>query len=250
MKSLVIGAGQIGQALYEIFSLRHTCLIRDVEAFVCPDVDVLHVAYPYSENFLDATQAYIQEYRPKLTIVHSSVPIGTTRKLGDGVVHSPERGRYPNLAFEMMQFPKFIGGVSVEDVKAAAKFFYDCEWPTVLIDNPDKTEALKLISNAHLGLEIAWRQEVDRILEGQTAEYDVWEDTYNKGHQWLGHRQLIRPRLGPMPIGGHCVLPCLEMLADRFKSLAFEFVRRSNAERIHEEESWSHSRPRETAGAR
>lgn len=243
MKSLVIGQGQIGMALHQIFSGAHECRIRDVlvEANDPMGVEVLHIAYPYSENFVEHTLAYIEWYKPRLTIIHSSVAVGTTDLCGPHVVHAPERGRYPNLAQEMAAFTKFVGGRQNDDRELARDYFAKCKWPVVLVDDPSWTELVKLLSNAHLGLEIAWRQEVRRIaksfgLHGH-AVYNAWEDSYNRGHMALGHKQLVRPTVRPDPIGGHCILPCIDILSEQFSSEAFEFIRRSNAKREAEERS-------------
>lgn len=240
MKSLVIGSGQIGKALQEIFLKAHACLIRDVDDFDACDIEILHIAYPYSNDFVSDTRAYIQTYKPKLTIIHSTVAVGTTEKCGPHVVHSPERGRFPHLAKQMQQFPKFIGGGSLQDRLLAKRFFSMLDWKTILVDDARQTELCKILSNVHLGLEIAWRQEVDRIskeLIGSVAgdAYREWETSYNKGHMDLGHRQLIRPTVRPTPIGGHCILPCTEILASQFESSLFDFIKESNAKRQTEE---------------
>lgn len=239
MKSLIIGNGQIGSALHKIFSLAHESYIRDFEHLECRGVAILHVAYPYSESFVDQTLHYIDQYKPNVTVIHSSVPVGTTDKCGDHVVHSPERGRHPNLANEMLCFPKFIGGRNEDDLLIATAFFAKCSWPCIAMDNPCATELIKLLSNAHLGLEIAWRQEVDRMFSAYGVRekdiYDSWEDSYNVGHTVLGQQQLIRPRMRPDPIGGHCVKECVALLSDQIYSQAFEFIRRSNAKREEEQ---------------
>lgn len=247
MKSLIVGAGQIGQALQEIFLKAHVCVMRDVDDFDCSDVEILHIAYPYSDSFVRMTKTYIEEYKPKLTIIHSSVKVGTTDQCGPNVVHSPERGRHPHLAEQMQKFPKFIGGGTFKDRLLAQRFFAALKWETVIFDEAKWTELVKLLSNAHLALEIAWRQEVDRIAQaliGQPASgtYNAWELSYNKGHQDLGHRQLIRPIVRPAPIGGHCILPCTDMLAEQYDSTFFDLIRESNAKR-QTEESTSDSAP-------
>lgn len=237
MKSLIIGRGQIGSALYEIFAKDHECFIRDVEAVDCPEIEVLHIAYPYTDVFVRETRRYIDQYKPKLTIIHSTVAVGTTDKCGDHVVHSPERGRWPNLAFEMKKFPKFIGGFNGPDIALAESYFELCQWPTISVFNPTWTELVKLLSNIHLGLEIAWRQEVERIFTdfraSETSDfgvYDQWEETYNQGLRFLGQHHLVRPRVNPGPIGGHCILPCIDILDSQYPSDVFDFIRTSNAQ--------------------
>lgn len=234
MKSLIIGAGQIGDALYKIFSEAHQCYVRDIGSLKCEDVEVLHIAFPYSEGFIENVRAYIRQYRPSLTMIHSSVAVGTSLKCGEHVVHSPERGRHPNLVSEMRKFPKFIGGLNDADVAKAVDYVQLCDWFAIPCADPRWTELVKLLSNVHLGLEIAWRQEVDRIFSEMGAGdsdkqiYELWEDSYNLAHKALGQEQLIRPRLKPGPIGGHCIIPCTKILASQIPSVAFEMILKTN----------------------
>lgn len=239
MKSLIVGNGQIGSALYQIFAPKHETYIRDIQPFKCEGVEVLHITFPYSDDsFSGIVKGYIAEYNPRLTIIHSSTRVGTTDECGPHVVHSPERGRHPNLAKEMLAFPKFIGGRDNRDLDVAAAYFAACGWVTLLFHNPCETELFKLVSNVHLGLEIAWRQEVERMLKAFGVSddfgYRAWEESYNAGHLQLGQSQLIRPTLKADPIGGHCILPCTDILANQFSSDAFDFIRGSNAKREEE----------------
>ena len=227
MKSLIIGNGQIGSALFEIFSKVHETSIRDIEPLHLEGVEALHIAYPFSDEFVTQTLAYIDEYKPRLTMIHSSVPIGTTEKCGDHVLHTPERGRFPNLSRQMVYFKKFIGGFDQYDLKLAYDYFEACSWNVYVLFDPKITESLKLISNAHMGLEIAWRQEVERMGIDKLA-YENWEDSYFDGYVYFGEMNLIRPRMKSQPIGGHCILPCVEMLSQSFDSPLLKSIGESN----------------------
>lgn len=233
MKSLIIGSGQIGQALFEIISKVYDCSIRDIEDIDIEGVKVLHIAFPWSDAFVNQVHAYKLKYKPELTVIHSTVAIGTTAKCGTGVVHAPERGRYPHLAFEMLKFTKFIAGLGAADVNSAREYFEACGWTTRVFYDPSLTELAKLLSNVHLGMEIAWRQTVERMHERLRLDsgcYEVWEESYNKGHEYLGQKQLLRPMLSPKPIGGHCVLPSVDILSRTFETNIVDFIRRSDAE--------------------
>lgn len=239
MKSLIVGNGQIGSALFEIFSKFHETHVRDFEAVTLEDVEVLHIAYPWSDKFVEITRAYIDEYKPKLTMIHSTVKIGTTRKLGEHVVYTPERGRFPNLAKEMIVYKKFIGGDDMDDLVLASRYFLACKWPVQIVSDPDTTETLKLVSNAHMGLEIAWRQELDRW-EIDAKAYAMWEDSYFHGYIYTGQMEIVRPRMDPGPIGGHCILPSVDIMAETFKSsLILEFIKYSNEQAQRKKDSFA-----------
>lgn len=227
MKTLIIGAGQIGQALKEIFEKKYETHIRDIEPLDLEGVEILHVAYPYSEHFIAITKAYIAQYKPRLTVIHSTVAVGVTEECGTHVLHSPERGRFPHLAKEMLAYKKFIAGYDIDDLDMAVQYFQKAGFRTQICDDPKITEKLKLISNAHMGLEIAWRQELERW--GIDKEfYEWWEESYFQGYLYLNQSNLIRPRMRPDPIGGHCILQSIEILKEQFPSLLLDFVETSN----------------------
>jgi hypothetical protein len=245
MKSLIIGAGEVGKALKEIIQKTHEVIIRDIEPIDIGlgNIEVLHICYPESEQFIEITQKYIQEYKPKITIIHSSIPIGTSDKFGSDVVYSPIRGRHNRinsingrrmygLEFDIPRYVKFIFG-SKSARMMAKEYFEKCgiECDEYDCNRKSDGEFLKLISNIHMGLEIAWRQEVGRILNHYHISsylYDRWESTYNDGYKKCGDEHLIRPTMKPDPIGGHCIIPCTEILSKQFPSKIFDFILESN----------------------
>jgi hypothetical protein len=82
-----------------------------------------------------------------------------------------------------------------------------------------------------MGLEIAWRQEVERMMEElgiNPKEYDIWEKTYRDGCLQVKDFNLVRPLMKPDPIGGHCILPCLDILKKSFNSPILDFITDSN----------------------
>lgn len=231
MKTLIIGQGEVGQALYDVCSKNHETFIRDVEPLACENVEILQIAYPDHDGFAETTKAYIAEYRPKLTIINSSVRAGTTDDCGKDVVYSPVRGRHPRLAESLRSYYKIVAGRSQDYVNLAVAYFRLCGMRCLETNDVIGAELVKLLSNIHMGLEIAWRQEVDRILAHFGAEadtYEAWEDTYAVGYQNDGDTHLMRPRMRPDPIGGHCILPCTELLKTQFKSKALDFILESN----------------------
>src|SRR6266446_5351678 len=116
--NLIIGAGEVGQGLYAIFSKYHKTGLRDIEPMMDEwnSAEILHIAFPECAYFIDHVHDYIDTYKPQLTIIHSSVKTHTTSHCGPHVVYSPVRGRHPNLAKEMPLYKKFVGGYDTNDV--------------------------------------------------------------------------------------------------------------------------------------
>lgn len=231
MKVLIVGNGQIGQGMQEILSRHHEVHIRDIQAYPLEDVEMLHICYPDSLYFVKDTREYIREYNPKITIIHSSIAPRKTSECGPNVVHVPVRGRHPNLGKNIPAFPLFVGSNNKEAVQSVVAYLEGCNLVATPVFDSVATEMVKLLSNIHMGLEIAWRQEVKRILEQYAIDplvYERWEDSYNEGYRFTNDEQLIRPRLKPDPIGGHCILECTEILGKQYRSKAFEFIEESN----------------------
>lgn len=231
MKALVVGAGQIGRAIHDIIRPYHEVHLRDMDDYPLAGVDVLHICYPDTPVFSTFTRGYIEQYKPSLTIIHSSVSVGTTETCGPSVVHAPVRGRHPKLASEIPAFTIFVAGLNREDVRRACEYLEGCNLVTRPVYNPKETELCKLLSNIHMGLEIAWRQEVQRMLDKYgvpVLTYKEWEESYNMGYRITGDEHFTRPIMRPDPIGGHCILQCMDILNAQHPSKVFEFIKESN----------------------
>lgn len=250
MKTLIIGAGEVGKALKEVISKFHGTLLRDIEPIDIGTggIEVLQICYPDHEGFVETTNRYINQYNPALTIINSSLPIGTCDQFDEKVVYSPIRGRHNrfNIKGERTEglesdIPKYIKFVFGSDKyrKIAASYFRECgiECYDLDCENRKSGELIKLLSNVHMGLEIAWRQECERILNNYGVSpflYYTWESSYNQGYEKCGDPHLIRPQMKPDLIGGHCILPCTEIISKQFPSKAFDFILESNEKRKKE----------------
>ena len=99
-KIVVVGLGEIGKPLFELISTRHEAIGVDISPVDRVEhVDVMHVCYPFQiKDFVGETARYIEFFRPRLTIINSTVAVGTTRSVaqqtGTVVVHSPVRGKH------------------------------------------------------------------------------------------------------------------------------------------------------------
>lgn len=205
--NLVIGMGEVGRALSEYLD----CPGRDVTPIpVLVPVDILHVAIPYSDGFTRYVSAYEAVYRPDVVVVHSTVPVGTCDP--HGWVHSPVRGRHPNLVAGLEAFRKSFGGTLAQ--KAAEAWPGDSEY----WHRAAETEAGKLWELAQFGLQVRVTQAIydyctDNDLNPDVV-YRMFAESYNQGYSKLGDDQFIRPILEhvPGPIGGHCVTENMEWL--------------------------------------
>lgn len=234
-KVVVAGLGEVGKPLYELVSKHHATLGVDLEPVpdVCP-VDVLHVCYPFQiKDFVGETARYIKRFKPTLTIINSTVGVGTTRKVaertGTAVVNSPVRGKHARMREEMCHYTKFIGALNPIDGEQAAKHFRSVGMKTKVLSAPEATELAKLTETTYFGVMIAWAQEVERYCDQSGQDYSEVTSFYDE-------IKFFPPvKYFPGVIGGHCVLPNIEILNSYKPSVILKAIQKSNAMKIDRE---------------
>ena len=193
-----------------------------------PEIDVMHICTPFNEEtFVKQTTDYINLVKPKLTIIHSTIAVGTTKEIIDEtngeffVVHSPVVGVHPNLTEGILTFTKSIGGFSDEATELAENHLNELNVNTVVYDDANTTEAAKLFSTSYYGWNIMFNKEVMRFCEEHTLNfeqvYSNWNENYNKGYAKLDMKHVRRPVLDFIPgaVGGHCIQPNYKILDEK-----------------------------------
>ncbi len=212
----ILGYGEVGQAIarfYKSPKVKSRTRTGDLTG-----VDVLHICIPYSKDFVRIVKAEINKSAPGLTIIHSTVALGTTKKIGGMIVHSPIRGVHPILGESIKTFVKYIGWDLRAAGVAARKHFQKLGIKTKTVFDSRNTEALKLWSTTQYGLFIILEKEIHKFCEKNNLDFDVVytsaNETYNDGYLELDMHEVIRPVLSHVPgkIGGHCVIPNCGML--------------------------------------
>lgn len=212
---MIIGMGEVGTALYNVLdSSGYPVEGIDVGREVDTQFTVVHICFPYSEDFINSVKEYKDKYLEPggLLIIHSTVPIGTCEKLR--CIHSPIRGVHPNLAQGIKTFKKYFGGERAED--AANYFAPIC--PTEAVSDSRQTEALKLLDTTQLGYLIVLEKKIYEWCKVMDLDFDfVYREankTYNEGYMRLNRPEVVRPWLKhiPGPIGGHCVVKNAELI--------------------------------------
>lgn len=223
MKTLVAGMGETGSALSSVLSETYEVLEADLDQKPpAQKVGVVNICFPYSSKFIDQVIEYQALYNPEVTIIHSTVPIGTTRHIADAV-HSPIMGRHPDLRESLLAFHKGLAGRCSHCVKVASEFLQEAGIRVRVLSRPENTEAAKLLSTLRLGLDVMFQKQVYEFCDrkGLSFEqvYTMWTEMYNEGYQEMGFPHFIRPLLWYKegPIGGHCVLPNAKILKQEFK---------------------------------
>jgi UDP-N-acetyl-D-mannosaminuronate dehydrogenase len=241
---LVVGLGEVGRPLLEVIRERYDAVGIDLEPVdLQAECEVMHLCYGYEDfpGFLASSCAYIEKYRPGLTIVNSTVPPGTTRAIccaaGAPVVHSPVRGKHFKMKAELLHYTKFIGGVDEASSRQAAEHFGFLGMRTQVLSSPEATELAKLAETTCFGLLIAWAQEVERYCAALGLDYDEVAGIYDE----IGFFPPVR--YFPGVIGGHCVLPNIRILKERFDSQILAAIEGSNQMKVEREKARAGQNP-------
>jgi hypothetical protein len=209
---LVIGAGEVGTAIAEVLRSAHGVGVRDL-APLQVQADVIHIAFRWNEQFVEQVKQYEREHQADLVIIHSTVPVGTCDPRD--WVHSPVRGRHPDLGRSLLAFRKHFGGHRAEE---AATIFGLCGVVTSTHPNAIETEAGKLWELVQYGQQIVTEKCIHQWCKENGADFDVvyrlFAESYNEGYEILEEDWAVRPVLEhmPGPVGGHCVVPGAKLL--------------------------------------
>ncbi len=201
MRQLVIGCGEVGSAVAALLGADSCDLGKPAP---CDKYDVVHICFPYSERFCEAVASYRQQFSPSLVVIHSTVPVGTSRKCD--AVHSPVRGKHPHLLESLRVFVKYFGGELAEE---AAALFPQCK--VHCVSQQETTEMLKLWDTTIYGVNIALEKTIYEACQQMGVDFDVVYrhagETYNAGYAAMGNPEFCKYVLKHFdgPIGGHCV---------------------------------------------
>lgn len=235
-KVVVVGLGEVGKPILELLSAQYSVIGVDISPSIerIERVEFLHVCYPFEiKDFVGETARYIKLFKPALTIVNSTVAVGTTRAIaertGAAVVNSPVRGKHARMLDELRTYTKFVGAIDSATGRQATDHFESVGLKTKLLSSPEATELAKLTETTYFGLLIAWAQEVERYCDQLGEDYKEIISFYEE------IKYLPPVKFFPGIIGGHCVMPNIEILQKLDDSVFLEAIRASNRMKLERE---------------
>jgi len=233
---VVVGLGEVGRPLYELLSRYYAVVGVDVTPPPTPisKVDILHVCYPFEiKDFLGETARYIELFKPAVTVINSTVAVGTTRRVaertGAAVVNSPVRGKHVRMLAELNHYTKFIGAMDAAIGSRVAAHFEAAGLKTKILSTPEASELAKLTETTYFGLLIAWAQELERYCDQSGAAYEEIISFYEEISFFPSTKYF------PGIIGGHCVMPNIEILLKFDDSQLLRAIQASNRAKIERE---------------
>ena len=248
-KVLVVGLGEVGSPLYHVLNqcgkfrvygvdVDKTKMGGLVQEKLPEKVEVMHICIPGNhDGFISIVTNYVKRFRPRLVIVNSTVPPRTTQRIheqcGCLISHSPIRGvhKSPNhMVWELERWTKYVGGVNVESAKFARRHFETAGLKVKVLRSSLETELAKLFETTYRAWMIACFQEMHRISRFHDASFDDTIDFLDDTHRVRGDRPIHFPAV----IGGHCLIPNVELLIKDYDSQFLRLILESNEKREKE----------------
>ena len=246
----MVGLGEVGRSLFELLRESEKFEVygwdvdkkkmQDVQQGDLPkEVDVLHICYLCrdQEEFVKTTVDYIRQFRPELTIINSTVPPRTTEKVhtlsGGYMAHSPVRGMHKSrdsMKRYLLFLTKYIGGVDEESARLAREHFEAFRLKIKSLKSPVETELAKLFETTYRAWMIACFQAMHRISRSFGADFDEVVDFLED----TDRVRFDRPIHFPAVIGGHCLIPNVELLEKSYDSQFLRLILASNEKRKEE----------------
>jgi UDP-N-acetyl-D-mannosaminuronate dehydrogenase len=250
---LVIGLGEIGYTLFALLNEEKKSFtvygldldeakmrqLNQSRSKFPSQIDTMHICLPCSnqQNFADIVAGYVEEFKPKLVIINSTVPPGTTMKVAQRckclVAHSPARGMHKSaehMKWEMRRWTKYVGGASPAAAQAARGHFEKLNLKVKVLKSCTETELAKLFETTYRAWMIACFQEMHRISSAFGADFNETVDFLEDTHRL----RFDRPVMFPGVIGGHCLIPNTELLLAAYDSEFLRLILESNEKRKKE----------------
>jgi UDP-N-acetyl-D-mannosaminuronate dehydrogenase len=249
---LVVGLGEIGRTLFELLKEEGSFAVYGLDLDETKmravgqdqeklpnEVSTMHICLSCKnqDNFVAMATSYAKKFKPKLLIINSTVPPGTTTKIYEQcncfVAHSPVRGVHKNLKYmkwELKRWAKYVGGADAKATDAACKHFEKMGLKVKTLKSCTETELAKLFETTYRAWMIVCFQEMHRISRNFEADFDDVVDFLEDTHRV----RMDRPIMFPGFIDGHCLIPNTELLLKSYDSEFLRLILKSNQKRKEE----------------
>lgn len=225
MTDVILGMGEVGQTLFDLLvDRKFDCVGIDLDNSKCKkysenevikNPEYLHVCLPGElTGFTDIVLNWINKIKNiQVVIIHSTVKPGTTKiiqeKLSIPILFSPVRGVHKRFLNDIKKYTKFI---SFDGVEIDLKIKKDLENRFEKIDWMSTTKTAELakilVDTTYYGWLINYAQITKMICEKENVDFEEMWKFADEIHENLGNR----PKMFPGIIGGHCVIPNLDLV--------------------------------------
>ncbi|HUA33209.1 MAG TPA: hypothetical protein VMA09_06365 [Candidatus Binataceae bacterium] len=233
--TLVIGLGEVGGALAQVLERSQRIVRHDIQPVeINEEIGVAHLCFPFhsSEQYETTAIDYLRRFSPKLAVINSTVTPGTTRRIAAATsiptAFSPVRGKHVQMTQDLVRYCKFVAAPDIATARAAEEHFEQAGMKTRRINGVDALEMAKLAETTYFGVLIAYAQELNRYCEKVGGDYYELTNFFDE------IEFLPRVRYFPGFIGGHCVIPNINLMLKVAPSPILQAVLDSNERRAAE----------------
>ena len=225
MTDVILGMGEVGQTLFDLLvDRKFDCVGIDLDNSKCKkysenevikNPEYLHICLPGElTGFTDIVLNWINKIKNiQVVIIHSTVKPGTTKiiqeKLSIPILFSPVRGVHKRFLNDIKKYTKFI---SFDGAEIDSKIKRDLENRFEKIDWMSTTKTAELakilVDTTYYGWLINYAQITKMICEKENVDFEEMWKFADEIHENLGNR----PKMFPGIIGGHCVIPNLDLV--------------------------------------
>ncbi|MCW4024609.1 MAG: GDP-mannose dehydrogenase [Candidatus Bathyarchaeota archaeon] len=248
---LIVGLGEVGQSLYEIIDETEKFDVYGLDAdqqkqqaiagnrTPPTSIDVMHICFgcAVQEKFQALTVEYIKKIQPKLTIIDSTVPPGTTQNIFEqtkaALVHSPIQGMHKTLETmksDIKFWNKYVGPTSHQAAQLAKEHFEKVGLTVKVLAGTVETELSKLYETVYMAWMITFFQEAHRAARKFGADFEQTVEMIED----IQRAKLNKPLQYPAFIGGHCLIPNTKLLLSVYDSDLLRDMLKSNEKRQKE----------------
>ena len=229
---------------------------------------ILHICYPEHPGFVKTTLDYIQEYRPKAVIIHSTLAPGTCYAIQEElpnihnsimpldrmtdppvvatrVYYSPVRGNMKDgMALGLEEYTKYIATPENIDLHSSfdgkiEEYLIKSGFAVKWAKNAETLEYAKSLDLILYGVNIAFAQILERVVEFNELNYSDIADFIGTTETESDGKVKRDLKYGGY-IGGHCVMQAVDRLSywlarmDPSAKAMLEAIRLSNSMRLVE----------------
>jgi len=236
-KDVVAGLGEIGGPILQLISKGTITLGFDKnpklnkkipKKLSSLEINFLHICIPFTGKFIQNVFALNKKYHPKGIVIHTTISPGTTKKLQDKlsipVIYSATRGVHKRMLYDLKRYTKFYAlEKNAPKAKWASKTYSNlikkCGVKTKKMSNPETLELAKIVvDTSYYGWLINFAQISNMVAKKHGIDYDEMWSFADEIHKFLSNR----PKMFPGFIGGHCIIPNLDLISDKTLDLIKE----------------------------
>ena len=237
-KDVVVGLGEIGIPIYKLLSKSKfvvgydkTTKLMDIKKFKkYQDLETcfVHICIPFTHKFIPQIKSLYRQFSPKGIVIHSTIKPNITKKLQSilpiPIIYSATRGIHKRMTSDLKRYTKFYAlEKNAPKKKWASQTYFrllkKCGIKTKKMSDPITLELAKIVvDTTYYGWLINYAQLSNIIAREYNVDYDEMWTFANEIHKFLRNR----PKMFPGFIGGHCIIPNLDLISDKTLNLVKE----------------------------